>query len=65
MESHGVAGRVHVSAVTYELIRHIFELEAREPMEVKGKGMMQTYLLVRQHERDPNARRLSSIGLPT
>ncbi len=46
MESHGVPGRVHVSAATYGLIRDTFQLETRDPIEIKGKGMMQTYLLI-------------------
>jgi class 3 adenylate cyclase len=46
MESHGVAGRVHVSHSTYELLRDRFEFEARGTIDIKGKGPMQTYLLV-------------------
>jgi adenylate cyclase len=45
MESHGVIGRVHVSAVTYELVKDKFKFEARGVIEVKGKGPMETYLL--------------------
>jgi class 3 adenylate cyclase len=46
MESHGVPGRVHVSSVTYGLLKGVFELEERGPIEIKGKGVMQTYLLI-------------------
>ena len=46
MESHGVPGRIHVTAATYELLRDTFQLEPREPIEIKGKGRMQTYLIV-------------------
>jgi class 3 adenylate cyclase/HAMP domain-containing protein len=46
MESHGVAGRVHVSHSTYELLRERFDFEPRGTIEIKGKGPMQTYLLV-------------------
>ncbi len=46
MESHGVPGRVHVSAATFALLTGVFELEPREPIEIKGKGRMQTYLIV-------------------
>ena len=46
MESHGVPGRVHVTAATQQLLRDTFELEPREPIEIKGKGRMQTYLIV-------------------
>jgi adenylate cyclase len=53
MESTGVPGRIHVSETTYMLIREEFELEQRIPIEVKGKGLMTTYLLVGPKPRDP------------
>jgi len=46
MESHGVPGRVHVTEATYLHLRDRFELEARGTVEIKGKGPMQTYLLL-------------------
>jgi hypothetical protein len=46
MESHGVPGRVHCSAATFALLTSVFDLEPREPIEIKGKGRMQTYLIV-------------------
>ena len=52
MESHGVPSRVHVSAATRALLDGHFELEAREPIEIKGKGLMQTYLIVERREKD-------------
>lgn len=45
MESHGIIGRVHVSAATYELAKNKFAFEPRGIIEVKGKGPMETYLL--------------------
>jgi class 3 adenylate cyclase len=45
MESHGVAGRVHITAATAELIKATFELEARGPIDIKGKGVMETFLI--------------------
>jgi class 3 adenylate cyclase len=45
MESHGVPGRIHVTAATQALISDSFELQARDPIEIKGKGKMQTYLV--------------------
>jgi class 3 adenylate cyclase len=51
MESHGVPGRVHVSAATQALLSTAFELEAREPIDIKGKGRMQTYLIVARSSR--------------
>jgi adenylate cyclase len=46
MESHGVAGRIHLSEATYELIRDDFECEPRGTIDVKGKGPMRTWFLV-------------------
>ncbi len=63
MESHGIPGRVHVSAATYGMLRGVFELEARGPLEIKGKGMMQTYLLV--GAKPPPLTRDSSSRWPT
>ncbi len=46
MESHGVPGRVHVAATTYDLLRDRFHFEERGEVEVKGLGLMQTYFLL-------------------
>jgi adenylate cyclase len=48
MESSGVAGRIQVAPSTWELSRESssYSFEAREPIEVKGLGLMTTYLLV-------------------
>ena len=45
MESHGQAGEIHVTEATFELLKDTFEFEKREPLEIKGKGQMQTYYL--------------------
>jgi class 3 adenylate cyclase len=48
MESHGVPGRVQVTASTAAQLRASgFELEPRGTIEVKGKGLMETLLIVR------------------
>jgi len=46
MESFGASGRIHVSAETYDVLRHDFEFEPRGPLEIKGKGAMETYFLM-------------------
>jgi class 3 adenylate cyclase len=46
MESHGEAGRVHISKATYELLKEDFDCMSREKIAVKGKGEMETYYLV-------------------
>jgi PAS domain S-box-containing protein len=45
MESHSEVGKIQVTAETYELLKHEFELVERGAIEVKGKGLMQTYWL--------------------
>lgn len=52
MESSGVPGRIHVTEATYLKLRDEFELEQRPQIEVKGKGLMTTYLLVGSKPRD-------------
>ena len=46
MESHGIPGIVHISEATYLKIKdQNFNIEDRGEIEVKGKGMMNTYIL--------------------
>jgi adenylate cyclase len=45
MESHGVPGEIQVSEATYGLIKDGADVEERGEIDVKGKGMMRTYLL--------------------
>jgi len=53
MESHGLPSRVHVSEATVAALAGRFEIEARGEIDVKGKGPMATYFLVREPERTP------------
>jgi adenylate cyclase len=46
MESTGVPGRIQVAPETYRRVLDEFEFEEREPVEVKGKGKMTTWLLM-------------------
>jgi guanylate cyclase len=43
MESHGLPGRIQVGPDTFELIKDDFECEPRGLVEIKGKGMMETF----------------------
>ncbi len=52
MESHGIAGRVHISEATLECLRDSFEVEPRGIIEIRSKGSMSTYLLVREKPSD-------------
>jgi class 3 adenylate cyclase len=46
MESHGLAGRIQVTATTHERLRSAYRFEDRGAVEVKGKGTLPTYLLL-------------------
>ncbi|MBC8042526.1 MAG: hypothetical protein IAF08_03695 [Rhizobacter sp.] len=46
MESHGTAGRIHVSASTYRQLETTHTFKARGHIEIKGKGAMATYFLI-------------------
>jgi adenylate cyclase len=48
METYGPPGQVHVSAATRQALGDAFRFEPRRPLEVKGKGSMQTFLLHRK-----------------
>lgn len=45
MESAGEAGRVNVSAYTYDLIRAEFDCEYRGKLDAKGKGQIDMYFV--------------------
>ena len=46
MESDGLPGEIQVTEATYELVRDRYECVARPTVEVKGKGVMRTWLVV-------------------
>jgi guanylate cyclase len=46
MESHGTPDSIHITRSTYELLGDQFETEPRGLVEVKGKGEVETWLLV-------------------
>lgn len=45
MESHGRSGCIHVTESTYRQLRDSYKFDRRESVEIKGKGLMQTYFL--------------------
>jgi adenylate cyclase len=47
MESHGVPGAIQVGPKAHALLRDRHRFTERESIEVKGKGVMTTYLLTR------------------
>jgi class 3 adenylate cyclase len=50
MESHGLAGVIQVTEATYEALCDKFDFRQRGPIEVKGKGTTQAYLLINKKE---------------
>lgn len=51
MESHGAAGRIHLTASTYEQLKDSHDLIPRGSIYIKGKGNLQTYWLVGRSRR--------------
>ncbi|MEO0458913.1 MAG: adenylate/guanylate cyclase domain-containing protein [Cyanobacteria bacterium P01_A01_bin.114] len=47
MESHGVVDRIQVSGATYQHLKETFAFEDRGCIELKGRGEMRAYLLIR------------------
>ena len=45
MESHGIAGEIQVAESTFQLLQNKYNIEYRGMIDVKGKGLMKTYLL--------------------
>ncbi|KAM4694359.1 guanylate cyclase soluble subunit beta-2-like [Discoglossus pictus] len=61
MESHGVPNKIHLSPSAYRSLKDKeFEISARGEIEVKGKGKMRTYFLVRNLRAKEN----DILGLP-
>jgi len=46
MESHGIDGRIQVTEAIHESVGGRFFMEARGEIELKGRGMVHTYLVV-------------------
>ena len=46
MESHSLPNCIQVSAATYECLQGSFRLEPHGSVDVKGKGLMETYFLL-------------------
>jgi class 3 adenylate cyclase len=45
MESHGLPGRIQVSEAMRDRLADRYRFEAREAVDIKGKGRMTTWLL--------------------
>ncbi|XP_053561532.1 guanylate cyclase soluble subunit beta-2-like [Bombina bombina] len=48
MESHGVPDKIHLSPTTFSALKDLdFEMVERGAIEIKGKGIMATYFLIK------------------
>ena len=45
METHGQAGEIHISNLTKELLGSAYQFDDAGQSEIKGKGLMKTWLL--------------------
>ena len=64
IEEYGLPGEIQVSATTREKIEHGFDIEEREPIEMKGKGLVQVYL-VKGRKRSPSPEKRRAAGPAT
>ena len=64
IEEYGLPGEIQVSATTREKIEHRFDIEEREPIEMKGKGLVQVYLL-KGPKPSPSPEKSSATGQAT
>ncbi len=46
MQSTSEPGQIQVSEMTYRLIKHQFQLQSRGPVDLKGRGIIETWFLV-------------------
>ena len=46
MESTGTPGETQVTEKTYDLLKDVYNFEKLPPIDVKGKGIMQTFKLI-------------------
>jgi len=63
METTDIAGRIQVPQDVYERLKHAFLLEEQGDVDIKGKGVMHTWYLVRRLD-DEAVRRAAEQGAP-
>jgi adenylate cyclase len=62
MESHGTPGRIQITRSTYDLLAGEFECEPRGTIDVKGKGEIEAWYLIRPLD-DRNAESAATLGV--
>jgi class 3 adenylate cyclase len=56
LEGAGVPGRIQVGRQTYERLFDSFGFEARGEIELKGKGLVETFLVTAPRKLAPHGR---------
>jgi adenylate cyclase len=51
MESHGLANQIQITAATYKIIQHDFLCTPRGAIEIKGRGEMETWIVLEARDR--------------
>ncbi len=54
MESHGVPGRLHITEATHHLVAARFDCESRGAVEIRGKGLLTTWLVNERRDLRPH-----------
>jgi class 3 adenylate cyclase len=63
MESHAAPGTTHVTVRSYDRLRARYELDPRGTIEVKGKGVMVTYVLIGRRAESPASEPTGRVGV--
>jgi class 3 adenylate cyclase len=53
MESHGVPGEIQVTEAVYRRLKDRYRFAIRGPVEIKGKGVLETYFLKARNDDPP------------
>jgi adenylate cyclase len=62
MEAHGLPGRIHVTGRVCDAVREHYRCESRGVIDIKGKGPMETFLVVLPSRSEEPTSRTSSVG---
>ena len=64
MESHGVPDEIQVTEEVYARLKDRYRFDIRGPVEIKGKGVMETYFLKAQ-KNPPQEEVQATVGEAT
>ena len=64
MESHGIAGGIQVTSATYELLKEQYSFWHRGKIYIKGRGELDTYMLLENLEKKAQLESSQTVELP-